>query len=88
MVGSHIQYKDIWPEKNHIDGPVQHCSISIANALEILQSFTKPSLLSLYWESLELEKWSSYWNEGAPGLKLEYYKDNKVNIMAVDTLAP
>ena len=28
----------------HIDGSVQDCSISIANALEILQSCTKPSI--------------------------------------------
>ena len=28
----------------HIDGLAQHCSISIANALEILQSCTKPSI--------------------------------------------
>ena len=32
----------IVPE-DHIDGFVQDCSISIANALEILQSCTKPS---------------------------------------------
>ena len=30
---------------SHIDGLVQGCSISIANALEILQSCTKPSVL-------------------------------------------
>ena len=28
--------------KLHIDGLVQYCSISSANALEILQSWTKP----------------------------------------------
>ena len=28
----------------HIDGPVQDCSISSANALEILHSCTKPSI--------------------------------------------
>ena len=28
----------------YIDSLVQDCSISIANALEILQSFTKPSM--------------------------------------------
>ena len=31
----------------HIDGFVQDCSISIANALEILQSCTKPSICTL-----------------------------------------
>ena len=31
----------------HFDGLVQHCSISNANALEILQSCTKPSIYSL-----------------------------------------
>ena len=30
--------------RNPIDGLVQHCSISIANALEIMQSCTKPSI--------------------------------------------
>ena len=29
---------------SYIDGLVQDCSISIANALEILQSYTKPSI--------------------------------------------
>ena len=29
----------------HIDGLGQGCSISMANALEILQSYTKPSIL-------------------------------------------
>ena len=31
---------------DHIDGSVQDCSISIANALEILQSCTEPSIFS------------------------------------------
>ena len=31
-------------ELNHIDGLVQDCSNSIANALELLQSCTKPSI--------------------------------------------
>ena len=30
--------------QGHFDGLVQDCSISIANALEILQSCTKPSI--------------------------------------------
>ena len=33
--------------KMYIDGLVQDCSISIANALEILQSCTKPSIGSV-----------------------------------------
>ena len=38
----------------HIDGLVQDCSNSIANALELLKSWTKPSLsnnniLMLFW---------------------------------------
>ena len=40
---------EIWHESTkmhakHFDGLVQDCSISIANALEILQSCTKPSI--------------------------------------------
>ena len=31
----------------HVDGLMQDCSISIANALEILQSCTKPSIVVL-----------------------------------------
>ena len=31
----------------HIDGLVQNCSISIANALQILHSSTKPSIHKL-----------------------------------------
>ena len=34
-------------KKNICDGSMQDCSISIANALEILQSCTKPSIYSL-----------------------------------------
>ena len=37
--------------KAHVDSLVQDCSISIANALEILQSFPKPSMYS---------RWSSH----------------------------
>ena len=33
--------------KEHSDDLVQDCSISIANALEILQSCTKPSMHSM-----------------------------------------
>ena len=32
----------------HVDGLVEDCSISIANALEIMQSCTKPSLYTVY----------------------------------------
>ena len=32
----------------HIDGLVQDCSISIANALELLQSCTKPSIWPIF----------------------------------------
>ena len=41
---------------NHIDGTVQDCSISIANAMEILQSCTKPSISS----AKETCTWPSY----------------------------
>ena len=34
----------------HIDGLAQDCSNSIANALELLQSYTKP-MISLIWIS-------------------------------------
>ena len=36
----------------HIDGLVQDCSNSIANALELLQSCTEPSMWSSYVETL------------------------------------
>ena len=36
---------------DYIDGLVEDCNISIANALEILQSCTKPSILSFLVES-------------------------------------
>ena len=39
---NHQSLKSLW--KLHINGLVQDCSISIANALEILQSCTKPSI--------------------------------------------
>ena len=34
---------------HHIDGLVQDCSNSIANALELLQSCTKPSTFTMVW---------------------------------------
>ena len=33
--------------QGHVDGLVQNCSNSIANALELLQSCAKPSMLSV-----------------------------------------
>ena len=40
-----------------VDGLVQNCSISIANALEILQSCSEPTVLSYdYIAYMELEK--------------------------------
>ena len=36
-------------KKTYIDGLVQDCSISSALAMEILQSCTKPSILSIQW---------------------------------------
>ena len=38
----------ILPDKIHIDGSVQDCSISIANTMETLQSCTKPSTCKVY----------------------------------------
>ena len=49
----------------HLNGLVQDCSISSVLTMETLQSFTKPSILSLYWEFLHWEdnlfilKWPS-----------------------------
>ena len=37
----------------NFDGLVQDCSISIANALEILQSCTKPSISVLDFQFME-----------------------------------
>ena len=47
---ANILFRGIWIKlayfawKLHIDGLVQDCSNSIANALELLQSYTKPSI--------------------------------------------
>ena len=44
--------------KVHIDGSVQDCSISIVNALEILQSCTNPSILLFFfpiWDIPQIE---------------------------------
>ena len=40
----------------YIDGLVQDCSNSIANALELLQSCAKPSIFSHFLSSLKTEK--------------------------------
>ena len=45
--------------KDQVDGLVQDCSNSIANAMELLQSYTKPSPDDLT-ESLYIERWSLY----------------------------
>ena len=46
------QYKLMHIEtKNYTDGLVQDCSISIANALEVLQPYTKPSICTTKWPS-------------------------------------
>ena len=40
----------------HIDGLVQDCSNSIANAMELLQSCTKPSICAIYVRIIALGK--------------------------------
>ena len=47
----------LWNGKLHINGLVQDCSNSIANALELLQSCTKP----LIWQLYMLTLWCYYW---------------------------
>ena len=49
----------------YIDGLVQDCSISIANALEILQSCIKPSILSLcyFWTVNSLWPNDAIWRQ-------------------------
>ena len=49
-------------ENPHIDGLVQDCSISSANALEILQSCTKPSICEK--TAYILKQLSVFWFEG------------------------
>ena len=41
-----LAYCQLYP-KEHIDGLVQDCSNSIANALELPLSYTKPSIFQL-----------------------------------------
>ena len=41
-------YIELWDVIIHVDGLVQCCSISIAYAMEILQSCTKPSVYALF----------------------------------------
>ena len=48
---THFSYGELyatffsWKHKDHVDGLVQDCSNSIANALELLQFCTEPSML-------------------------------------------
>ena len=55
-----MQYPIVW---RFIDGLVQDCSISAANALEILQSCTEPSIwdqtLVIQLQTYHLRKWSN-----------------------------
>ena len=44
-------------DRNKIDGLVQDCSNSIASALELLQSCTKPSKLSITWCVSNIRQW-------------------------------
>ena len=44
----------VYKQEGHFDGSVQDCSISIANALEILRSWTKPSILRCVYWSLQV----------------------------------
>ena len=46
----------IWTN-NHIDGLVQDCSNSIANAQELLQSCTKPPIYSLFVNGTRINRW-------------------------------
>ena len=46
---SHGRHFVILYSIKYIDGIVQDCSNSIANALELLQSYTKPSIYSVLW---------------------------------------
>ena len=45
----------IWFPESHIDGLVQNCSNSIANALELLQTCTKPSIY-IFEESRDIHR--------------------------------
>ena len=46
-ISADYKHRDPVESQTYIDGLVQDCSISIANALEILQSYTKPSIYKL-----------------------------------------
>ena len=50
---------------NHYDGLVQDCSNSIANALELLQSCTKPSVI---WTYVDQVRWLNKASSGPNGL--------------------
>ena len=64
ILENHVALQTTWPLNSvafhYIDGLVQDCSNSIANALELLQSSTKPSIwklpsLHIMPESLNME---------------------------------
>ena len=54
----------------YIDGLVQDCSISIANALEILQSCTKPSICTAWYRAI----WMGYVQQPTVSNKLDTSK--------------
>ena len=64
---SKLKFKELLDLRVHIDGLVQDCRISIANALEILQSYTKPSKCVLktppYTIFIEMYSVYSQWTE-------------------------
>ena len=64
----------------HIDGLVQDCSISIANALEILQSHTKPSIYM--YSKVPAGMVNPFQAETT------LFWDNLVNTMTANDLAP
>ena len=61
----------------YIDGLVQDCSNSIANALELLQSCTKPLILFSYSMSLSFDRSGSFWT-------LKWIKNQCVGIYLVN----
>ena len=66
-----------WIVRNNMDGFVQDYSIAIANALDILQSCTEPSI---YWLSLFEQKWcllqSQWWRRSS----LDRLRDRLLNM--------
>ena len=53
-------------KQNHVDGFVQDCSNSIANALEILQSCTKPSIWYYFvlWNGIKKMRYPTGYDYG------------------------